>query len=240
MRLDKLLANSGYGTRTEVKEMLRQGRVCLRGEVIRDPGFSISEEQAPDLTLDGQNIRAGQYLYFCLNKPDGYLTAMTDDRLPCVGDLLPSNLKTKKISPVGRLDFHTTGVLLLTNDGELSHRLTSPKWHREKAYLVTYSGDELTEKEKVLFASGMTLHEKDHAPEKLKPAELQILPDHTCRLILTEGKTHQVKRMIASTGRSVETLHRERIGTLTLKDGQQPGEMYALSDKEIRLLKEDS
>ena len=238
MRLDKLLANSGYGTRTEAKEILRQGRVSLNGKVIRDPGFSVTEEMASAITLDGQLIHAGQYLYFCLNKPDGYLTAMTDDRLPCVGDLLPANLKTKKISPVGRLDYHTTGVLLLTNDGDLSHRLTSPKWHREKAYLVTYSGDELTKKEKVLFESGMTLHEKDHAPEKLKPADLEILPDHQCRLILTEGKTHQVKRMIAATGRSVTALHRERIGTLTLREGQMPGEMYALSDEEIRLLKD--
>ena len=240
MRLDKLLANSGYGTRSEVKEILRQGRVCIDGEVIRDPGFSVSEETTPDITLDGKSIRAGKYLYYCLNKPDGYLTAMTDDRLPCVGDLLPSNLKTKKISPVGRLDFHTTGVLLLTNDGELSHRLTSPKWHREKVYLVTYSGAELTEKEQALFESGMTLHEKDHAPDKLKPAKLEILPDHQCRLILTEGKTHQVKRMIAATGRSVELLHRESIGSLHLREGQMPGEMYALSEEEIERLKEGS
>lgn len=240
MRLDKLLANSGYGTRSEVKELLRQGRVCLRGETVRDPGLSVTEEMGSEITLDGQPIIASEFLYFCLNKPDGYLTAMSDDRLPCVGDLLPPNLKTKKISPVGRLDYHTTGVLLLTNDGDLSHRLTSPKWHREKAYLVTYSGDELTDKERMLFESGMTLMEKGHAPEKLKPARLEILPDHQCRLILTEGKTHQVKRMIAATGRSVEALHRERIGTLTLKEGQMPGEMYALSEEDIRLLKEEN
>lgn len=239
MRLDKLLANSGYGTRSEVKDLLRHGRVSLNGEVIRDPGFSVTEEMKGSITLDGEPIEASEYLYFCLNKPDGYLTAMTDDRLPCVGDLLPPQLKTKKISPVGRLDYHTTGVLLLTNDGDLSHRLTSPKFHREKSYLVTYSGDELTDKEKELFAGGMTLMEKGHAPEKLKPAKLEILPDHKCRLILTEGKTHQVKRMIASTGRSVEALHRERIGTLTLKDGQLPGEMYALTEEDIRLLKDN-
>lgn len=239
MRLDKLLANSGYGTRSEVKEFLRKGRVMIDGEVIRDPGYPVTEEMGARITLDGEPVKGSEYLYFCLNKPDGYLTAMSDDRLPCVGDLLPSNLKTKKISPVGRLDYHTTGVLLLTNDGELSHRLTSPKWHREKVYLVTYSGSDLTEKEVALFQKGMTLCEKGRPPEKLKSAKLELLPEKHCRLTLTEGKTHQVKRMLAATGRSVELLHRESIGTLKLKDGQLPGEMYALSDEDIRLLKEE-
>jgi 16S rRNA pseudouridine516 synthase len=174
-----------------------------------------------------------EHLYFCLNKPDGYVTAMTDDHLPCVGDLLPASLKTKKISPVGRLDYHTTGVLLLTNDGDLSHKLTSPKWNHEKRYLVTYSGDPLTDKEIQLFASGMTLHEEDHKVEKLKPAKLELLENSQCYLTLTEGKTHQVKRMLAATGRSVLQLHRESLGSLTLHEGQLPGEMYALSKEEI-------
>ena len=238
MRLDKLLANSGYGTRSEVKDLLRQGRVCLRGEVVRDPGLSVTEEMGSEITLDGQPIIASEYLYFCLNKPDGYLTAMSDDRLPCVGDLLPDHLKTKKLAPVGRLDYHTTGVLLITNDGDLSHKLTSPKWHKEKVYLVTYEGDALTEKEVECFSKGMTLHEKGHEPEKLKPAELILLAPGQCRLVLTEGKTHQVKRMLASQGRSVVGLHRESIGSLCLHDGQMPGEMYALSEEEIALLKD--
>lgn len=237
MRADKILANSGYGTRSEVKELFRKGRVALRGKVIRDPGASISDADIQELSLDGQPVVASENLYFLLNKPDGYLTAMNDDRLPCVGDLLPPQWKNKKISPVGRLDFHTTGALLLTNDGELSHRLTSPKWHQEKVYLVTYSGEVLTEKEVVLFASGMTLHEAGHEPEKLKPATLSLLPDHQCRLTLTEGKTHQVKRMIAATGRSVELLHRERIGTLELKAEQPLGEIVALTPEEIAALK---
>lgn len=239
MRIDKILANSGYGTRTEVKELLRKGRVCLNGQIIKDPGYSVTEDDFSLLTLDGQPIGLSEHLYFCLNKPDGYLTAMTDDRLPCVGDLLPANLKTKKISPVGRLDYHTTGVLLLTNDGDLSHKLTSPRWHKEKAYLVTYTGDPLTEKEQALFAKGMTLTEDGHKPEKLKPAKLELLPDQQCRLILTEGKTHQVKRMLAATNRQVIGLHRESMGSLRLHDGQEPGEMYALSPEEITALKEE-
>ena len=239
MRLDKLLANSGYGTRTEVKEILRKGRVLLHDQVLTDPGFQITEEQAEELTLDGQPVRTGRYLYFCLNKPDNCLTAMTDDRLPCVGDLLPDNLKTKKISPVGRLDYHTTGVLLLTNDGDLSHRLTSPKWNHKKVYLVTYSGDPLTPSEVTLFQSGMTLREEGHAPEKLKPAELELISDQHCRLTLTEGKTHQVKRMLAATGRSVIALHRESIGSLTLREGQKAGEMYALTKEEVSRLTEN-
>ena len=236
MRLDKILANSGYGTRSEVRDLLRSGRVRLRDEIVTDPALHLTEEQAGELTLDGEPVTASRYLYFCLYKPDQCLTAMTDDRLPCVGDYLPSELKTKKISPVGRLDYHTTGVLLLTNDGELSHRLTSPKWH-QKVYLVTYSGEALTDREVALFAKGMTLTEAGHAPEKLKSAELILLSDQQCRLVLTEGKTHQVKRMLAATGRSVIALHRESMGPLTLHEGQKPGEMYPLTPDEILALK---
>lgn len=239
MRIDKVLANSGYGTRTQVKEFLRSGRVCVNGKVVCDPGFSVFDKDIASITLDGAPIHASSFLYFCLNKPDGYLTAMTDDRLPCVGDLIPQVLRTKKISPVGRLDFHTTGVLLLTNDGELSHRLTSPKWHKEKTYLVTYEGEPLTEEDVILFRNGMTLHEPGHPVEKLKPATLILLADQQCRLILTEGKTHQVKRMLAARQRQVIALHREQMGTLTLQDGQAPGEMYPLSEEQIRALKED-
>ena len=236
MRADKWFANSGFGSRSEVKEFFRKGRVCLNGKTLSDPGFSLSEEDIPNLTLDGQPVSLSSHLYFILNKPDGYLTAMTDDRLPCVGDLLPENLKNKKISPVGRLDYHTTGLLILTNDGELSHRLTSPRWHQEKVYLVTYSGDPLTEKEVDLFASGMTLKEEGHKPEKLKPAILSLLSDNRCRLTLTEGKTHQVKRMLASTGRSVIGLHRERIGCLLLDPNQKEGELIVLSGEQLGLL----
>jgi 16S rRNA pseudouridine516 synthase len=238
MRIDKILANSGYGTRSQVKEYLRSGRVCLHGQIITDPGFSVFDKDLDSITLDGSPIRAGSYLYFCLNKPDGYVTAMKDDHLPCVGDLVPEHLKTKKLAPVGRLDYHTTGVLLITNDGDLSHKLTSPKWHKEKVYLVTYEGPALTEKEVQLFSQGFTLHEKGHEPEKLKPAQLTLLSDGQCRLILTEGKTHQVKRMLASQGRSVIALHRESIGSLCLHEGQKTGEMYALSEDEIAQLKE--
>ena len=238
MRIDKILANSGYGTRSQVKDFLRSGRVTINGEAILDPGYSVFDKDIPLICLDGSPIVAGTHLYFCLNKPDGYVTAMTDDHLPCVGDLIPDHLKTKKLAPVGRLDYHTTGVLLITNDGDLSHKLTSPKWHKEKVYLVTYEGEALTEKEVECFSKGITLHEKGREPEKLKPAELILLAPGQCRLVLIEGKTHQVKRMLASQGRSVIALHRESIGSLCLHDGQKPGEMYALSAEEIALLKE--
>ena len=238
MRIDKILANSGYGTRSQVKEFLRSGRVTLNGEVVSDPGFSVFDKDISSICLDGSPIAASQHLYFCLNKPDGYLTAMSDDRLPCVGDLLPDHLKTKKLAPVGRLDDHTTGVLLITNDGDLSHKLTSPKWHKEKVYLVSYEGEALTEKEVESFSKGITLLEKGHEPERLKPAKLILLSPGQCRLVLTEGKTHQVKRMLASQGRSVVALHRESIGSLRLHEGQKPGEMYALSSEEIDSLKD--
>jgi 16S rRNA pseudouridine516 synthase len=233
MRLDRLLSNSGYGTRSQVKDLIRAGRVSLQGVPVKDPSLSIRDDQTALLVVDGMAAVTSRFLYIMLNKPACCLTALEDSRLHTVAELLPKELIFKGLAPVGRLDYNTTGLLLLTNNGTLSHRLTSPKWHVEKTYLVTYSGEPLTDEEIRLFASGMTLHEENHESVTLAPALLELRTDSTCALTLTEGKTHQVKRMIAAVSRSVTALHRESIGGITLDNGPDEGAFRNLTPEEI-------
>jgi len=236
MRLDRMLANSGYGTRSQIKDLIRDGRVCFHGEVVYDPSLSIKDDQSSLVYLDGMPVFSSHYLYIALNKPSGYLTALEDSRLPTIADLIPRELLFKGLAPVGRLDYTTTGLLLLTNNGTLAHRLTSPKWHVEKTYLVTYSGEPLTEEICSLFEKGMTLTEPGHEAVRLAAAKLELSTADTCRLTLTEGKTHQVKRMIAAVDRSVTALHRESIGKITLSAGPESGLYRNLTDDEIDML----
>ena len=235
MRIDRLLANSGYGTRSEIREMIRDGRVCLSGAPVKDPSVSVKENSSR-ITIDGVLMSVTRYLYAALNKPTGCLTALQDSRLPTIALYIPPELLGKGIAPVGRLDYNTSGLLLLTNNGILSHRLTGPKWHVEKTYLVAYTGEPLTDSEIRLFAGGMTLREAGHEPEPLAPAKLELVSDTNCRLTLTEGKTHQVKRMLAAVGRSVTALHRESIGGITLPGTQDTGVFRMLDDHEIDVL----
>jgi 16S rRNA pseudouridine516 synthase len=235
MRIDRLLANSGYGTRSEIREIIRDGRVCLSGVPVKDPSVSV-EENSSRITIDGTLMTVTRYLYAALYKPEGCLTALEDSRLPTIAQYIPPELLGKGIAPVGRLDYNTSGLLLMTNNGMLSHRLTGPKWHVGKIYLVTYTGEPLTGSEIRLFADGMTLREAGHEPEPLAPAKLEPVSDTRCRLMLTEGKTHQVKRMLAAVGRSVTALHRESIGGITLPETQNPGEFRMLEDREIDML----
>lgn len=236
MRLDRYLSNSGYGTRSDVRSLIRSGRVTVNSHPIADPSFSGFSEKDSIVAIDGEPIRFSRYLYIALNKPDEYLTAMEDKRLPTVAELLPANLLGKGISPVGRLDYHTTGLLLLTNNGTLAHRLTSPKWHAEKVYRVTYEGPALTFADQELFRNGMTLHENGREPEQLAPAKLEPLSDNTCLLTLTEGKSHQVKRMLAQVDRPVIALHRKSVAGICLQPSQKPGDFRMLDKSEVQQL----
>ena len=236
MRLDKALASSGYGTRTEVKALISKGLVSLDGTIIRDPGFKISDDQKDKIEVAGQSATIRDNIYLILNKPDGVLTAMEDKRLAHVGQFIPANIINRKISPVGRLDFHTTGLLILTNDGELSHRLTSPTYGISKVYEVTYEGPELTDTQIQEANKGITLTDMDK-PTKLHPAKLDIIDRSTAHLTLTEGKTHEVRRIFAHWERPVKTLKRIAIGTLTLEEDLQEGQIRELTEDEISDLK---
>ena len=234
MRLDRLLANSGLGTRSAVKEAIAKGKVTVNGIVIRDPSFKVTEED--DVTCLGESVGTGSFLYFVFDKPDEVLTAMEDKRYKCVGDFIPDDLKGKHLSPVGRLDYHTTGLLLITNDGELSHKITSPRYKIPKEYLVSYDGEPIGTEIAEELRQGITLTDMDK-PVKLAPCTLEILDGNTVVITLTEGKTHEVRRIISHYGRTVSSLRRISIGPLRLPE-EKLGEIRKLTKDEIRQLKD--
>lgn len=230
-RIDKLLALTGVG-RTEAKKMIAAGRVSVCGKLIRDPGFKATPDQ---VTLDGAPLAVEQELYLMLHKPAGVITATEDKRLPTVVSLLPEKYQRRKIGPVGRLDRDVTGLVLLTTDGELAHRLISPKWKAEKTYRAECEG-RLTETDVAAFAEGLALSDFT-----AKPAKLEVLSTtdghSTADVTLTEGKFHQVKRMFAAVGHPLTHLHRLRIGCVTLDETLAEGEFRPLTDVEITGLK---
>lgn len=231
-RIDKLLALTGVG-RSEAKKMIAAGRVSVCGVLTRDPGCKATPDQ---VTLDGAPLAVEQELYLMLHKPAGVVTATEDKRLPTVVSLLPEKYQRRKIGPVGRLDRDVTGLVLLTTDGELAHRLISPKWKAEKTYRAECEG-RLTEADVAAFEEGLTLSDFT-----AKPAKLHILSaddgHSTADVTLTEGKFHQVKRMFAAVGHPLTELHRLRIGCVTLDETLAEGEYRPLTDTEISGLKQ--
>ena len=227
MRLDKAVALSGL-TRTEARRAIAAGRVTVNGIAARDAGMQVSPEE---VAIDGQATKAPGELYLMVNKPAGMLTATEDRRLPCVTDLLPEELRRRSPGPVGRLDRDVTGLVLLTTDGQLAHRLISPRWKAEKTYLARCEG-RLTPADVEAFAGGIAL--KDFTA---KPAILRILDaadtESTAEAVLTEGKFHQVKRMFAAVGHTLIALKRTRIGCVALDEGLPEGAYRPLTDGEI-------
>lgn len=236
MRLDRLLSNSGYGTRTQVKALIKRRVVSLGDTVLTDASIDISESEIPYITAEGNPICFRRHIYLCLHKPDGYLTALSDSRLPTVAEFIPKAFRYKGISPVGRLDFHTTGVLLLTNDGELSHRLTRPQSLKPKTYLILHSGFPTGDEEINIFKNGMVLKDIPGEITKLSPAMLEPISDSECRVTITEGKTHQIKRMMAQIYRPVLKLHREEFAGIRLNPTQGPGQIRELEASELQQL----
>ena len=235
MRLDRTLANSGIGTRSTVRSLIASGGVAVNGAVARDPGMQVKESDV--ITLNGTEIGKKDNLYFLFDKPDSVLTAMEDPRLTCVGNFIPDELRGKKLAPVGRLDYHTTGLLIITNDGELSHRLQSPKYHIAKRYLVTFSGSSWTENEIVSVKEGVTLTDMD-TPVKTAPAFLSVTGGNTAEITLFEGKTHEVKRIFAQFGKEVLALRRFSLADLEIdRLPENTGNIRELTDDEVKSLK---
>ncbi len=238
MRLDRLLANSGLGTRSGVRDMISGGGVEVNGTVVTDPSAHVSESDL--ITYGGAPVNCQTKLYYLLDKPDGVLTAMEDKRLPCVADYIPSELKSKKLSPVGRLDYHTSGLLIITNDGELSHRLQSPKYKVPKIYLATFRGLEWRENEIATISSGFTIKDKGYS-EQIAPAKLEPLDFESgtgrALLTLTEGKTHEVRRIFAHFNKEVSELRRiELAGIKVSEDTGSCGTFRPLEESELKLL----
>ncbi len=232
MRLDKILANSAYGSRTEVKKLIRRGLVLVAGQPVRDPGRLLTAQEAAQITIAGQPATIRFSYHLQLHKPAGLITALQDQSLPTIASLLPDAYLKQGLAPVGRLDRDSTGLLLLTSDGQLNHRLASPRWQIEKDYLISYEGDDLTETEVAAFAQGLLL---DKA-ERCQPALLLPGPAKTARVIIREGKYHQVKRMLAAVDRQVVSLARTAFGPLLLDENLEPGSWRELTDSEIKAL----
>ncbi len=229
-RLDKLLAGTGKWSRREVKALVRQGLVRVDGRLAASAEDKL-DPAAAIITVAGETISLCRFTYVMLHKPASVLTATEDRKQPTVLDLLPPELRRIGLAPVGRLDKDTEGLLLLTNDGELAHRLLSPKYHVDKRYLARVDG-ELSAADAEAFARGMTLGDG----LECLPAGLEVLPDRVCVVTLREGKFHQVKRMLAARGAPVLYLKRLSMGPLTLDDSLAAGAYRLLRAEEISAL----
>ena len=230
MRLDKALTLVGY-TRSEAKTMIARGRVSVAKTAARDPGMSV---RAEDVLLDGAPLNAEVEIYIMINKPAGVITATEDKRLPTVVSLLPEAYQRRKIGPVGRLDRDVTGLVILTTNGQLAHRLISPKWKAEKVYRAECEGA-IDESDVRAFADGLDLGDFTAQPAKLEI--LQSGETSVAEVTLTEGKFHEVKRMFAAVGHPLTKLRRLRIGCVTLDETLAEGEWRKLTETEIEGLK---
>ena len=234
-RLDKVLAGTGRWSRREVKLLVRQGQVRVNGMAAVSAEEKIDPETAV-ITVGGESIRLQKFTYVMLHKPAGVLTATEDRRQATVLELLPAELRRRGLSPVGRLDKDTEGLLLLTDDGALAHDLLAPKKHVDKVYFVRTDGA-LDDADCKAFEQGITLGDG----LECLPAKLEILKsDAQSEALITirEGKFHQIKRMLASRGKPVVYLKRLSMGSLTLDEGLSKGEYRMLTAEEIKNLRE--
>lgn len=226
MRLDKYLSEMGAGTRSEVKKAIRAGRVTVNGEKVKDG--SVHVEKEAEVCLDGKRIAYESFVYYLMNKPAGVISATDDARERTVLDLIDGQQR-KGLFPVGRLDKDTEGLLLITNDGELAHRLLSPKKHVDKVYFARLDGP-VGESERRLFAEGLRVDESLTA----MPAVLEILePANEVKVTIREGKYHQIKRMFAAVGREVIYLQRLSMGPLSIDPGLPIGAYRRLTEEEL-------
>lgn len=229
LRLDKYLADMGAGTRSEVKKAIAKGQVSIGGLVVKRPETKIDTEQ-DEVEYQGRSVSYVEYEYYMLNKPAGVVSATEDKKEQTVVDLIESR-RRKDLFPAGRLDKDTEGLLLITNDGKMAHRLLSPKKHVDKVYYARIKGN-VGEGDVQAFSDGLDIGEK----QKTLPAKLVILKaDEISEIEVTihEGKFHQVKRMFEAVEKEVLYLKRIRMGSLELDDTLLPGTYRNLTEKEI-------
>jgi len=237
MRLDRFLCGQTVLSRKEADAAVRKGRVTVGGVTVRKPDMQISPE-TDAVTLDGSAVEYQQFRYIMLHKPAGVLTAARDKSQKTVLDLLPPDDRRKGIAPCGRLDKDTSGLLLLTDDGQLSHRLISPKHHAAKYYLARLA-EPFDSAYIPLFRAGIRLRDGD-SEEQCLPAECEQIDSHTAVLELFEGKYHQVRRMFAAAGNHVENLLRVQVGSLKLPPELPAGGSLHIFNKEIELMLNNS
>ena len=237
MRLDKFLVACAVGSRTEVKNFLKTGRVTVNGEKEKSAKLQIDEE-TDEICFDGQKLDYEEFVYYMMNKPQGVISATEDPKHKTVLDLLDDYARAKEVFPVGRLDIDTHGLLLLTNDGKLAHALLSPKRHVDKTYLAQVNGI-MTDEDIETFAQGIPLKDFTCQPAKLELVSIDTEKEESLvRVTIAEGKFHQVKRMVAYCGKEVVNLQRLTMGTLTLDENLKRGEWRRLSQEELEGLLE--
>lgn len=230
IRLDKFLCEMEVGTRSQVKDMVKKGQISVDGEVIKKADYKF-EETTAKVYVNGKEVSYQKYFYYMLNKPAGVVSATTDNHDKTVLDLL-KDAPGKELFPVGRLDKDTEGLLLITNDGELSHNLLSPKKHVDKTYLVK-TAEMVTQDMIQALEKGVDIGE-----EKLTlPAKVKQIDVREIELTITEGKFHQVKRMLKAVGNEVVYLKRLSMGSLKLDEELKLGEYRSLTESEIEALK---
>ncbi|MBR5202328.1 MAG: rRNA pseudouridine synthase [Clostridia bacterium] len=229
-RLDKILASQGTLSRRDVKEIVKKGRVSINGKVVRDSAIKINLN-TDIVAIDGEEISLKKHIYIMMNKPQGVISASDSDNDETVVDLVPDDLFRKGLFPAGRLDKDTTGFVLITDDGEFAHKILSPKNHIFKTYLARLQHS-LTENDIEKLENGITLQDGTI----LKEAKVEVLEQGESPLIkimICEGKYHQVKRMFAATGNKVVELHRSKMGELSLDMSLKPGECREITPEEL-------
>uniref|UniRef100_A0A7C3RN16 Pseudouridine synthase n=1 Tax=Dictyoglomus thermophilum TaxID=14 RepID=A0A7C3RN16_DICTH len=237
MRLDRFLVNQGFGSRKEVQKLIKSGVVKVNEEVIDDPSYHIDPNK-DIVNIDGEEIEYKENFYFMLNKPKGYITAAYDEKYPTVMDLFSSEPMIDKLFPIGRLDIDTEGLLIITSDGQLAHRITHPKWNIEKEYFVIVDGDvsdiDFSRYEK----EGIYLKKEKYKTKPFKVEVLKTSPEESEILItITEGKYHIIKNIMSELKHEVLYLKRVRIGPLRLDEDLAPGEYRELTKEEIDMIK---
>ncbi len=235
LRIDKILSNVGYGSRAEIKKYCKYGIIFVNGQVVNNPGLQVDPEN-DEIIFDGEKVNYREFVYIMLNKPGGYISATYDKFDPIVLDLIDPSYLVFEPFPVGRLDKDTEGLLVLTNDGQLSHRVLSPKKHVPKTYYAKVEGV-VTNDDILLFEDGVVLDDG----YKTMPSQLKILKsDEISEIELTihEGKFHQVKRMFESVGKKVVYLKRLSMGNLKLDESLALGEYRELTIDEIKQMEE--
>ena len=226
-RLDKFISNQLIISRSEVRTGIHRGYAMVNDVIVRDIAFQIDAEN-DTISYNGETICYKEYIYILMNKPKGVLSASSDKSRQTVIDLVPENLKRQDLAPVGRLDKDTTGLLLITDDGVFSHNCIAPKKAISKSYVAELDGD-VTEDMIEKFKSGITLADGT----KCRPATLEKIEDNKARVIITEGKYHQIKRMFGVVDLGVNSLHREAIGNLILPNSLNEGECLEMTKQQL-------
>ena len=230
-RLDKVISNQTGYSRKDIKELIRKKRVTVNNEIAAKPELKV-DPAIDRISVDGQEISVQKFVYLMLNKPKGYISATEDRSQQTVLDLVPAEYLHRNLFPAGRLDKDTTGLMLITDDGDFAHNILAPKKHVSKTYNVTIDIP-MTEEMVTGFRDGVKLNDGE-----CKAAGLTITGEHTGIVVLTEGRYHQIKRMFGCYGAKVTELERIAMGNLQLPADLEPGQTREFTEEELKLIRE--